>query len=314
MQHRFIIAIFCLSTLSIYAQEQNNLPIAAPVNVEIVEQHGASQDDQLQETTKTEPTRKLLDRIIARVNGINILLSDLSLPRINHTTVHFTLDDMIDSILLSQEAKRRDVLATASEVAKRIAGLKSAAGLGGLSDEQFEKEHLLPEGFTLKQYKREISRLVSEGQLLGMVRQERVFVTRDDVAAYDDAQPLWRPASYALAIAVGDKDLLERVDRGKANTSWTDLGWFEEKDLDVLYKGVVHLAPGKTLAPMPYGKNHQIIKLVAKKEPQRVPLDERYTRIEEQLQREKMKQCEQDLKKELREKAHIVYVAPPQSV
>ena len=123
---------------------------------------------------------KPLDKIVVRVNGANILSSDLKKKRISKNAQPFTLDEAILDELLLQKAKERSLLPTETEIEKQIVSLKINNGLGDLPDKQFEEE-LKKEGFSLSDYKNEVARMFAVERFKHAEFSEKVVVTSQEV-------------------------------------------------------------------------------------------------------------------------------------
>src|ERR1700689_4938249 len=64
--------------------------------------------------------RILIDKIVARVNGSNILLSDLMLPRISKEGAPYTLDELVFEEILFQRAGEMQMLPSVLDIDRHI--------------------------------------------------------------------------------------------------------------------------------------------------------------------------------------------------
>lgn len=262
------------------------------------------------QSLEEKPKRVVLDRIMARVNGANVLLSDLVQRRINDDKP-FDLERAIAAKLYHQEAIRKDLLPKSVDIEKRIASLKSAANISDVTDDVFEREHLLKEGFTLKSYKREMARLLTEGQLIGTVQQERIFITSDEIKTYYAQNPLWKPVEYSLALAHVTAGSIDEARAQKDTANWSVVGWLKDDELAQKFKAVASVEIGSIIEPIALdSESYQLVKLVDKKEAQLVPLEHRYTTIERELRKKKAQNFEKEYLEELKSGASIIYFDP----
>ena len=254
-------------------------------------------------------SRRVVDKIVARVNGANILKSDLIKPRISKSGGGYTLEEMVTEELFCQKSAERKLLPTELGVERQIVSLKIHNNLTDLSDKQFEEE-LKSEGFSLKEYKSQLGRMLASEKLRRAEFSERIVVTSQDVEDYYKKHPAWGQEEYLLKMcelpkdAVGDAGKLIKKD----NLKWDDLGWVAKVDLSSSLSFVSNLKKGETSEPIKIDSGFQLIKIEDKKEERLKNLDERYIEIERMLQNQKQEKFEKEFESELREKASIVYL------
>ncbi len=291
----------------------------APKNVthEIKADAEQAPDGEKQVDQNGQAPRVVLDRIVARVNGANIFLSDLAVPRINEPT--FSLERAILEKLYFQEAAKLHTLPTGDDIEKKIASQKTIYNLGNVTDDEFER-FLLGEGFTLKLYKREIGRLITESNLFYQVQQMRIFVTEDEKKAYCAEHPEWLEEQYLLNTAIVPSSMASTPDEAfakKDSVEWVKTDWLKKSEIGEHISGVFNLKPGEYAKPVetPYG--FQIIQLVEFNDKRLRTFDERYHEITRLLGNQKAEVFEKEYNKELLDKAQILYldpITPPDTV
>ena len=262
-----------------------------------------------EEQTEKQPERQVVDKIVARVNGANILKSDLNKPRLNKNGEFYTLEEIVNEELLCQKAAEKKILPTELEVEKQIASLKIYNGLSDLSEEEFEDE-LKREGFELREYKNQLARMLASEKLKHAEFSERVVVTSQQVEDYHKNNPEKENEKYSLKMCEVPSDCIN--DQGefiqKIDYKWEDLGWIEKKDLSANLSFVSKMNVNQISKPKKIGKFYQMVKLEEKKSERLKTLDERYSQIERTLQEEKREKFEKEFEKELKGKALIIYM------
>ena len=124
--------------------------------------------------------RILIDKIVAKVNGSNILMSDLQKPQMSKNGLFFSLQEAVNHELIFQKAVERKLLPTQTDVEKQIVALKIQNGIADVSDEEFKKS-LEEEGFTVPEYKNQLAKMLAVERLKQMEFSEKVVVTSQEV-------------------------------------------------------------------------------------------------------------------------------------
>ncbi len=258
---------------------------------------------------EVKPKIKLVDKIVVRVNGVNILRSDLKKIRISKSGVPFNLNEAILDELLFQKAAQRKILPTELEVEKQIVSLKINNGLSDLTDEQFEEE-LKNEGFSLRDYKNQLARMLSVEKLKHAEFSERVVVTSQEVEEYYKENPIKIEEKFLLQMCEVAKKNIDQDGKikNKVDLKWEDLGWIATADLSNNLKFVSSMKEGQMSKPRKFGSEYQMIKLVEKQSESVKKLDDCYMEIERMLHFQKKSVFEKDFQKELLDKAIIVYL------
>jgi parvulin-like peptidyl-prolyl isomerase len=255
--------------------------------------------------------RIVVDTIVARVNGTNILKSDLELPRMGKEGGFYTLDEAILEELIFQRAVEMHMLPTPLDIDRQIVTIKIQNNLTDLSDRDFE-DQLKESGYTMKMYKNQIGRLIAIEKVKQAEISEKIVVTTQDVEEYYHKHPEYTKEEFHLASTTlspaqkNDADALLK----SSSITWNDLGWIAKKDLGHKFMFVTDLDVGEIREQAEEksetGSMFEYVKLVDKHEHRLKTLDERYSDIERHLQQERKEKFMIQFEKELRDKASIV--------
>jgi hypothetical protein len=252
--------------------------------------------------------RRVVDEIVARVNGVNILRSDLRIPRITKDGSPFTLDEAINEELFYQIACKRNILPKEADIDRQIVAFKMHHNLVSLSDEAFDKELREGTGISLKEYRLQLGRWFAVDNIKRVEINEKIVVTAQEVEEYYAKNPEYSQERFKLAVATINPNKDEAITDGLV---WDNLGWIEKDNLKASFQIVESLKPGEVSEPMRSddGKTLQRLKLL-KHEPSALKtLDERYSAIEKILQDERKIVASDSLEKDIRAKAVIVHIA-----
>jgi len=260
-------------------------------------------------TTSDIFARELVDKIVVRVNGANILKSDLNKPKLAKGGQTYTLQEAITEELFFQKAAERKLLSTESEIEKQIVSLKIQNGMADIKDKEFE-EQLKKEGFSLNEYKYQMAKLLAVEKLKQTEFNERVVVTNQQIEEYHKNNPDYAQAEYKLKVCVLANDQVDQNGKiiKKENLKWEDLGWVKKKDLSKNLLFVCNMNQSETSKPVKIKTDYQVIKLEDKKEEHLKTLNERRSEIEKLLQDKKKDKFEKNLVKDLESKASIIYL------
>jgi len=256
---------------------------------------------------KTTSKRIDIDKIVARVNGVNILASDLKKPRIAKAGLPFSLDEAIFEELMYQRASQMQMLPKEADINRQIVAFKIQNGLTNMTDQEFEDE-LKQGGFSLHDYKVQYGRMIAAENVKRSEISEKLIVTSQEVEDYYKKNPAYHPEQYKLKISslttslLPEKDMLIKQNK----LQWDDLGWIEPNNLSSQLTCVRNLKPGQTSEPIQSGDEYQLVTLVEKKEKQMKTLDEQYSEIQRTLQQIKQEDFIIGFEKELTSKASII--------
>lgn len=142
-------------------------------------------------------TEKVLDAVVASVNGTPITLSEVNAklqpPRNLNTSqassdpeFRFALDQMIQDLLVREEAKLRRLPAVSNEEVEGY--LQEVAKRNGIDRSGLEAE-LKKEGINLESYKSKIEIDILKSKLAGALARDGAGVTNEDIDAYTKDHP-----------------------------------------------------------------------------------------------------------------------------
>lgn len=248
-----------------------------------------------------------IDKIIVRVNGANILQSDIEQPRIAKEGQPYTLDEAIMEELLVQRAAEMHMLPNTVEIDRQLVAFKIQNNLTEMSDREFEEE-LQRNGFTIKTYKNQLGRLIAAENIKRAEISEKIVVTSQDVEEYYKKHPERTQEEYHLVTCTLTQEQIENKKAYLASdeVAWEDLGWIAKKDLGKKFNVVYSMKKGDLSEPIKLGNTYQVIKLLDKREKRLKTLDERYADIERTLQLERKEKFIGQFEKELKTKASII--------
>jgi parvulin-like peptidyl-prolyl isomerase len=256
--------------------------------------------------TPTVSSRITIDKIVARVNGSNILLSEINHPQLRKEGGRFTLDEAIIEELLCQRATEMHMVPAAADIDRQLLAFKMQNNLTGLSDKEFE-DHLKQFGFTLKEYKNQLSRMLASENARQAEISERIIVTSQEVEEYYKKHPDYTKEEYQLQVCALTADEAKKIDEAKLD--WESLGWIERDDIGKKFSMVFSMKKGQQSDPIALDDgSYQLVKLLDKKERRLKTLDEQYHDIERTLQQGRKDTYLVQFEKELKEKASIVYL------
>ena len=287
-----------------------------------------------------EARGEIVERIVAKVNGEIITLSEFQGRQIQEAQASRVqperiqaflrdnnariLQEAIDDMLLVQRAQ--DTGLRMPPVDQYIEDIKKENKI--TSDEQFQ-EQLAREGMTLDELKRNMGRNILRRQILARDLEPKVMVTDTEARADYDAQreEYSRPATVQLReiLVKGDGALAQAAalvakaragedfgDLAKGHsvaptkTSGGDLGKLARGEMNPdLEKVAFALPAGAISEPIPSGDGYRILKIEAKTEASVVPFDEVKDTIRRRLGEQRMNKEMASYIAGLREKAII---------
>jgi parvulin-like peptidyl-prolyl isomerase len=264
--------------------------------------------------------KELVDKIVARVNGVNILKSDVDQRRISKSGQPFTLNELVTEELYVQKAVERKMWPNDTEIKRQIVNLKIHNGIGHLTDEEFKSE-LEQEGFTLQEYKYQLGRMLAGEKLKQAECNERVVVTKQEVEQYHKNNPEKIEEKYKLKMRElsekevdksGKRVMLKGKDglvcHNVGDSGWDDMGWVEKSNIDKRLAFVSTMQKGAVSKPVKIGATYHVVKLEDKTGARKKTLEERYADIERALQNQKKIQFEKEFESELKKKSFIVHL------
>lgn len=271
--------------------------------------------------------RYLIDKIVARVNGNNLLLSDVTRPRIdkegnpfltredydagNKQSIDEGLKLAVDEELLFQKAFERKLMPTEIDIEKQIVSFKAMQGLSHLTSDEFEKELAL-EGLTIDSYKAQLRRLMSVERLRHAEATERLVVTADEIEKYYHEHREFKQASFTFKIATFESSLFTSEPKKmellrSPDISWEQFGPLQKSQIAEHLSFVYTMKKGEVSDPIRMGNAYQLVMLVDREEARYKTLDEQAMDAEKAVKEEKNTHYMKDFIEELRSQAIIVY-------
>lgn len=251
----------------------------------------------------------VIDKVLVRVNGINLKKSVLDEPQIAKDGGKYALKEAIEAELLYQKALEKQLLPSGADVQRQIVSLKMQRGLENMSDEEFGKE-LKESGFTLSMYKRQLGRLIAAENVKRLEIDDKIVITSQDVEEYYKKNPEYDKEAYNLKVSSlsnDEKDNYKKLIQ-EDKLTWKSFGWIEKDELDERYSFVSSMKKGDISDPKELKGKFVIVQLVDKKDRKLKPLTNSYPIIERRIREQRRQRYLNDFLKELEIKASIVYV------
>ena len=288
---------------------------------------------------------EVLERIVAKVNGEIITLSDFQARQIAalregrvpperqeaflRENGRRLLDEAIDDLLIAQKAEEVGKEVPEEYLKQIIDGIKKDYNL--TSDEAFE-EQIRREGFTLNEIKHNISRSLLTRRFLAEEIEKKVVVSDAELRAeYESrkASDYTAPATDHLQeILVSSKepnaealakDIVARARAGEdfaalarayssapSRSAGGDLGKVARRDMNAALAAVVNgLAPGEVSEPMTARGGSRIVRVVDREEGKLTPFDEVKDALRERMLDRRHGEEMSRLAKRLREHAIV---------
>jgi len=235
------------------------------------------------------------------------------------------LEQMIDDILILQDAERYKLKVTDVEVETEIKGFREKRKL---DDAEFKKQLDLLR-ITLDEFKRNMRRDIIKHRLIGGVVTSKVVVTDSEVEQQYNARKaeyskdsmvqlaliLLPPGKSATelkaAIESGQMTFAQAADKftqGPGAGQGGDIGFIAWKDLAPGWGEVLRgLKPGQVAEPIRVQDFEGLLQVVSTKEGEEIPLEAVRDQIYNSLHEGKFEKVFQDYMKKQREKAVIEY-------
>ena len=297
-----ILALSLLATAFILSTSAKKLKNTTKIeNIDKIIDVNLSQKNQ-EQIKAEEPAKQnkkwTIDKIIVLINGTRILKSDVDKSRISRDGGKYTLDELIQEELLVHRAVERHMLPSEPDIERQVVAFKLQNGLGDLSSDDFEKE-LKKFGFTLKEYKLQIGRLIASENIKRMEVTDKIVVTSQEVENYYAKNEERTPEEYYLKMIPVDTDPKAEAALNKSEA--VDLDWVKKEDLDPRFEFVLQMKKGEISKPVSVNDKNYVIEVTDKKESRIKTLDERYEEIDKKLIKHKqeklIKRFEDDLLK-----------------
>jgi hypothetical protein len=249
----------------------------------------------------------LVDKIVCRVNGANIMYSDLEAHRIDKNGETYSLDELIAEELLWQKAVELKMVPSLTEIEQRIVSIKQANGILDISEAEFKGWLKKESGLTPRALQHQLLRIGAATHVKAWNAQESSLVSEKEKEEYYKNHTFKTDASYHLNVAFLDEAQKDTFDITKTDDlDWADVGWIAEHELSPVMKGITTLKQGEILSPVKVDYGYQVVQCIEKKDAAVKTYDESAFEIEKKLLRKKQKKADQKLIEKLRERASII--------
>lgn len=166
-------------------------------------------------------------------------------------------------------------------------------------------ELLKAEGHTLDSYREELKNMQLKNSILGFRVYSRAVVPYQDIVEYYTKHPIMQESAYKLTICfipfesgvpthVQKQNIRKHLETQNSLT-WTDAFWIKDSEIDPKKDFIKKMTPKASIIGEE-SDGFRVYKLIEKREPTPVPLQERYDDI--------VKILKEPLEKELSEKYH----------
>ena len=268
---------------------------------------------------------KILDRIVAIVNGEVITLYDLkkevkkanlagrkNIDLNDKSLLKQFLSDMINRILLKEEADKLGIKVSKYEVENQ---LKQIIKSSELTEEEFKKE-IQSQDITLEEFKKNLEDNIKINKLISFMVRRKVVVTDEDIEKYleqHSSQFGKKERIHILLFESKEKDALENIKVDKdnkfssvKNVKVMDMGYVAIKGLQKKWREAIKGVEVGSFSPI-FEINGEYVRLfVAGKDIIDPALDtEMKNKIRERIFREKLKARYVEYINKLRSKAVI---------
>ncbi len=254
--------------------------------------------------------RWVVDKIVTRVNGRNILQSDLCRPRVDKNGQFLTLEDAVLEEACIQQAQDKHMMPTQADIKRQVVSLKIANDISDMNDEDFEKQLKQELNISMEQYEKQLARILAVENVKQAEISEKIFVTSQEVEKIYEKHPEYTKDQYLLHLCSIQPEQVDNyqtlIKEGKVN--WKDLGWVNKEDIDAQFSDVLVMKPQEINKPIKADNKYIVLKLEDKKESYKKTLQECYGAIEKKLQEKKQKIILTKFKENLIKSALIVFL------
>ncbi len=227
-----------------------------------------------------------------------------------------SLEDLIFENLIYLDAKRMGATPTPEDIQRHWEEVKRSNNLS----EDDMKNIASQSGYTIAEAKAQLGKMSAMNQMMDFKVRSGLFVPKREVEKYYNEHPEVESAEYYIArVVVPYSDLeskeqqqkrLERYARtgkGDMRLAWSEPFWIMHDDVAPEKQFIYTMKVGQTSQPQPTVGGFELFRLVDKKPERLVPLEERYTTIENQLKMPKYQELLEKYKKEIYDGATMVY-------
>ncbi|MBT4595247.1 hypothetical protein HOD08_05215 [bacterium] len=247
--------------------------------------------------------RDVVDKIVARVNGVPLLMDELNEQRFDRAGKTISLSELALEEVATQDSERLKIDAKDDDVDRRYSMFRE-----GYSDEAFGKM-LKESGMTQKRLKRQLRKVLSSQNLRGFRGSQFAgVISQSEIQEYYEKNPVKQ--EYEVSVAVLDEVPKDGKIKDSSKLEWNTMGFVALDQLsDDAAKAVKKLKKGKVSEVVKRKDEGRVYRLDAHKRGRVRPLEERVKEIEEKLITAKNAERERVFLKNLRGGAHIAKVS-----
>lgn len=281
--------------------------------------------------------RETIDRIVAIVNDDLVTLSEFNdymseLPELSKDIDKYqVLNELVDQLLLEQEAKKLGIYVTDDEVKQSIANIKQQFGM---SDEKMQ-EVLNKENLTSEQLNKQWKLQLLSNKVLGVKLKGKIAVTEDEIRDlykqyYGDIENFEEvkiaqilitynidneiaaaeKAQKVADLARSDSDFKKLVKEYSDDTSSKDkggiLGYFQKGELvEELDEAISNMKVGETSNPVKTSSGFHILKVLDIKSLDESSVDKYREQLKYELYKEKAAKELNKFISDIKENAYI---------
>ena len=281
--------------------------------------------------------RETIDRIIAIVNDDLVTLSEFNdymseLPELSKDIDKYqVLNELVDQLLVEQEAKKLGIYVTDDEVKQSIANIKQQLGM---SDEKMQ-EVLNKENLTSEQLNKQWKLQLLSNKVLGVKLKGKIAVTEDEIRDlykqyYGDIENFEEvkiaqilitynidneiaaaeKAQKVADLARSDSDFKKLVKEYSDDTSSKDkggiLGYFQKGELvEELDEAISNMKVGETSNPVKTSSGFHILKVLDIKSLDESSVDKYREQLKYELYKEKAAKELNKFISDIKENAYI---------
>lgn len=256
----------------------------------------------------------VLDKIVARVNGRNILKSHLEEPRLVKNSQKFSLDEIITDDIMVQKAAELNAAPSTAELDSTFNAEKIAFGGKEMTTEKFEATRLKELGLTLDQYRNQLFRYIASERLMIGLIAKNIIVTAQEIEDFYQKNPVKTPAKFYIMIADAQKLKKPANLNSEEALAWFEkhgqyIGGFEKHEMDdAIRQAVLKLKPGTaTEKPVEHLGKLKHILLKRYQESGVEPLSTRYNDIKNTLRDEHSEPYVKNFITDAKNRAYITY-------
>jgi len=254
--------------------------------------------------------RELENKIMYRVNGVNVTYKDTLTPHIANNCKPFSESDYIAFLSWLREAKEHDAKAPEGAVERTVARYKEDNDMLNLSPAQADRLLEGTIGVDFPTYTKQLDDYYTIESYKNYQFLSRCSVGEVEIENYYRAHPVKVSAEYKIDLASLTASQVQQFNAGtldKRTLNWDSFEALKEEDLASHLRVAASLAEGDYALTTDAQGEPLLVRLVEKKEAHLQTLSERYNAIEMQLQREKIARYSEQIGRDFANAAVVVH-------